>query len=282
MKIKLMLIGCAFLMFNGSVALAELDLLTPYDDFNTKKFNGCKYCINPEKWMGSQRGDYVTDLQRVIKAKRARLSHRSWGRSDSDVGREQGRNRMVFRDSANMSGACFVPRVKKYDMQDCATNDGSSQVRIRYMGKFFDADIADLGQDDGMVYAAVEVRRYVDSAEKKAMFDVVGWVTECEGVDCATDAWNTVLNFGTVKASLNKKELCLAYDRDNNEFMLSYGSDVRTVSAVDGLPGRADFVPSDQAWQVIETRTDVENCTSGPISAFIDADFDKVKIREIP
>ncbi len=287
MKIKMVLVGFVILLLNGSVAFAELDPLTVYDNFNDKKFNGCKYCINPEKWSGLQRGS-VTELLRQIKAKRARLSHRTWGNADSDLGRVRGQNRMQFNNSLNMSGACFVPRVKKYTVQDCATNGDTGDVRIRYTGNFYDTDTTDAGGLDGIIHATINLRRTSNSSDKKGLFEVYGNVDECDSIDCSGTTWSTYdgtddpdLYFGTIKAATNKKAMCVGYDSINHEFVFSFDGEVKTVNAVDhGLPAWAGSVPAETTWHVIETRADVENCSSGAVSGFIDADFDKVMIRE--
>ena len=78
MKIKLLAVGLGILFLNGTVVFAELDPLENYDNFNAKKYNGCKNCINSEKWRGAERGT-PTDLLREIKSKKLHLRHRSWG-----------------------------------------------------------------------------------------------------------------------------------------------------------------------------------------------------------
>ena len=296
MKLKLLFAGLAMLFLNGPV-LADLDPLKNYDNFNKKKVDGCKYCINSEKWRGLQRGDYVTEVTREIKAKRAHLSHRSWGTVDDDGSSKQGRNRLNFRDPADFSGACFTPRIKKYEINSCKANRDSedrswSQVRIRYLGNFYDTDNADDGEEDGVVYAWINMVRGAWTDDKKGIFEISGSVEECEGADCNTDAWNTWddfgfvqpdLNFGTIKASSNKKAMCVGYDRANHEIVFAFGNKVRVVNAADhGLPAFGDNVAADWSWHVVETRTDVENCTDGPQTGFIDADFDDVKVRRMP
>jgi len=287
MKLKLLMAAMAMLIFHGP-AFADLDPLENYDNFNANKYNGCKKCIDSDLWIGRERGEYNTEVERNIKAKRARLWHRSWGRSDANEGTEQGRNRMNFRDSVDMSGACFTPRVSKYELNSCPGNEDNGRVRIRYLGNFYDTDGADDGGEDGVIYAAIELRRGNWSEDKKGIFEIEGWVEECEGVDCASDAWSTYdgvgvdpdLFFGTTKASNNRKEMCIGYDRANHEFVFSYGNDVRTVNAFEhGLPAFGANVASNWTWHVVETRTDVENCTSKKLSGSIDAEFDNVKVR---
>jgi hypothetical protein len=292
MKIKLLVVGFLLMFLNGTVVLADLDPLENYDNFNTKKVNGCKFCINSEKWRGLQRGNYTMEVTREIKAKRAHLSHRSWGTADDDGSSEQGRNRLNFRDSANFSGACFTPRVKKYELNSCEANtESSGSVRIRYLGTFYDTDnVDDAGEEDGLIYAGISLRRGNWTDDKKGIFEISGNVEECEGAGCGTDAWSTYDDFGfedpdlflgSVKASANKKAMCVGYDRANHEMVFSFGNKVRVVNAADhGLPAFGDNVDADWSWHVIETRTDVENCTDGPQTGFIDADFDNVKVRE--
>jgi hypothetical protein len=294
MKIRLLVVGLGVFFLHGA-ALAELDPLKPYDNFNAKKYNGCKHCINSELWRGLQRGDSVTEVVREIKGKRARMSHRSWGGTDFNDDSEQGRNRMNFRDSADFSGACFTPRVKKYELNSCEDNtESSSIVRIRYLGSFYDTDSTDAGDEDGIIYAGISLRRGNWTDDKKGIFEIDAWAQECGDADCTFDAWSTYdpvdppatnpdLFFGTVKASKNKKAMCIGYDREYHELVFSYGDEVRIVNFDEhGLPAFGDNVDAEWTWHVIETRTDVENCTAGPLSGSIDADFDNVEVRRFP
>ena len=265
-----------------------LDSLQKYDNFNSKKVNGCKGCLDTELWRVLERGNYNTEVEVEVKSKRARLYHRSWGRSDSDTGSEQGRARLNFRNSANFSGACFTPRVKKYELSACESNASDSAVRIRYLGNFYDTDNADAGEEDGVVYAGITMRRGSWTNKKKGVFEVDGFVYECAGTDCAGDAWSTYddvndpdLFFGFTRADKNKKEFCAGYDRDNHEFVISYGNDVRIVNGPDhGLPAFGDDVATNWTWHALETRIDVPSCTAGKLYGSIDADVDNVKIRE--
>ena len=144
MKIKWLVVGLGMFFFNGTVS-ADLELFKIYDNFNAKKSNGCKGCIDTQKWIGFERGDYTTEIRREVKSKKLHLKHRSWGGTDSDEGTEQGRNRLRFRNSEVFSGVCFTPRIKKYEVNSCAANDDPGQVQIRYLGNFYDTD----GNDDG-------------------------------------------------------------------------------------------------------------------------------------
>jgi len=285
-----LLIAAIGLLFVQGPAFAELDPLQKYDNFNAKKYKGCKFCINSEKWYGAERGNRNTEVEREIRSKRVNLTHTSWGRSDSDEGTEQGRNRMIFRDRENFSGVCFTPRVRKYRIPSCNANEGSGQARIRYLGNFYDTNAADDGEEDGVVYAGFQLGRGGWSENKKGIFEVSGWAQECEGADCDADAWSTYdedndpdLWFGTTKGSNQKKEMCLGYDRDTHELVFSYGKEERRVNNADhGLPAFGANVDADWAWHVIETRTDVPNCSEGSLYGSIEADFDNVGVREFP
>lgn len=289
-KILCTVIGVFFLQ--ATAALADLDPLQDYDNFNAKKYNGCKWCINTDKWLGLERGPdgYNGEVSRKIQGKRARLAHRSWGGDDSDAGTVTGRNRLKFRDSEKFSGVCFTPRVLKYELDSCAENPSNGSVWIRYTGNFYDADTNPSSEgDDGLVSAWIGLRRFSDSADKQGIFRVEGRAWECEGTDCDTDAWSTYDNiddpdlfFGTVKANKNKQELCVGYDRSNHELVFSFGKDVRPVGAAYGLPALAADVDGDFSWHVLEGRTEAESCTAGSISSYVDGDVDNVKIREFP
>ncbi len=287
MKIKSILAGFGLLCMNATLVSADLDPLQNYDNFNTKKHNGCKYCINSDKWRLFQRGDYNTEVSRSIKGKRMHFSQRTWGQTGSDAGRSQGRNRAQFRNSVDFSGACITPRVLKYYLENCPANADSGAIRIRYLGNFFDSGTADDGET-GVVYGWINMSRGVDGPNKKDRFNVWGSASECGDTDCTTEPWNTWdgnmdpdLDFGTVKASKNKKAMCVGFDRTAHALVFSFGNDVRTVTTADhGLPAFGNNLSANQTWHVVETRSDVENCTAGRLQHFIEADVDNVQIRK--
>ncbi len=288
MKNKILLTGFGILFLNAGVATADLDSLQNYDNFNAKKTDGCKSCLDSEKWRGLQRGDYTTEIVREVKSKKARLMHRSWGRSDSDAGREQGRNRMNFRNSVDFSGACFTPKIKKYEVKNCAANGDSSNVRVRYVGNFYDTGVTNDDGEIGVVYAWINMSRSVDFPTKKDRFHVWGAASECTDANCDTEGWTTYddtndpdLDFGVINGKKNKKAMCIGFDRMNNTLVFSYGNDVRVVNSADhDLPALGSNLSANQTWHVIETRGDIENCSTGPVSGAIDVEVDNVKIRE--
>ena len=61
----------------------------------------------------------------------ARLSNLVYGGICSDEGTLQGRNRLVFRNSEYFSGACFTPRILKYEINTCDGNTDVASVQIR-------------------------------------------------------------------------------------------------------------------------------------------------------
>jgi len=272
----------------GTAALADLDPLQDYDNFNAKKYNGCKWCINSDKWYGGHRGVYTGEVMRDINGKKLRMAHRSWGNDDSDSGAQTGRTRLVFRDSENMSGVCFVPRVLKYEINSCEGNGATGSAQIRVIGNFYDADNTADDGDTGLVYAWFGLRRWHDSDIKKGFFHVSGGASQCGDPDCNTDAWSTYdtindpdLFFTNTKGNKNKKEFCVGYDRANHELVFSYGNEVRTVNGPDhGLPAFDADVASDRSMFALEARTDVQNCSADPLTGYVYGDFDNVKIRE--
>ncbi len=288
MKIKLLIVGFGLLFLNATVVYAELDPLENYDNFNAKKYNGCKYCINPDKWIGLQRaGINNTEILREIKAKRLRMSLRTWGDTNSDTGTVRGSNRTLFINSENFSGACITPRIKKYEINNCSANGSSGRARFRYIGTFFDA--VDGGSDGeiGTVYGWIDMIRSGDTTDKKGKFVIQGYADECQDVNCQVDNWSTYdgtddpdLTFAIVKGATNKKAMCVGYDRTLHQLVFSFGNDVRVVNSADhGLPAFAANMNASNTWHVIEARNDVEHCTAGRITGFVDGDADNVKVR---
>ena len=286
-KILCTIIGLCCLQITA--VQAELDPLKNYDNFNAKKFNGCKNCIDGEKWGGGERWHTNAEVSRGIKSKRVRLSNRVYGETDDDGGTVQGRNRLLFKDSENFSGVCFTPRALKYEINTCKGNDSSGSAQVRYVGNFYDADNDDVEDDEnGLVYAWFGLRRWSDDGNKKGIFNVSGGASQCLGDDCEDESWSTWdenfnnpdLWFDAVKGNNNKKEFCVGYDRENHELVFSFGKKVRTVDATHGLPPFDDDVNQGLTWQVLETRVDAQNCTDGIRSSYVEGDFDNVKVRK--
>jgi hypothetical protein len=287
MKLKLLIVGVAMLLLNGPV-FADLDPLKNYDNFNKKKVNGCKSCINGKKWGGGERWNTNSEATRGIKAKKVRLTNRVYGNTDSNVGTVQGRNRLVFKDSEDFSGVCFTPRAIKYEITTCGGNESTASAQVRYVGNFYDANNDNVEDgENGLVYAWFGLRRWSDDGNKKGVFNVSGNASQCADADCNSEAWSTYdgvdnpnLNFGTVKGAKNKKELCVGYDLANHELVFSYGDKVKKVTADNHLPPLADRVNQGLTWQVLETRADVHNCPKIR-SGYVVGDIDDVKVRRM-
>lgn len=290
---NLLCLAVSLLFLHAPIAFAELDPQEKYDNFNGKKYNGCKFCINSELWQGRERGTYITEIVREIRSKRAHLKHRGWGGTDSDVGTDASRNRLYFRGSENVTGICFTPRVLKYDINTCPGNGSSAGAQARVVANFYDADndIANDGEN-GLIYVWFGLRRWSDSGLKKHKFHVSGNASQCGDANCNTDAWSTYdgvndpnLWFADVKASNNKKEMCVGWDRDTHELVFSYGNEERRVGVAHDLPAFAANVDNGTQnlnWKVLETRADVHNCTTRQQTGYVDADFDNVSIRRMP
>ena len=290
-----MAVGIICLCFFHSIAFADLDPQEMYDDFNTRKINGCNKCIDTSKWTGQERGNFVGEIERRIKANRAFFKVKSWGNADSDSGRESGRNRLRIKEAtSNISGACFTPKVTKYKNNDCSANpDQTSRVLIRYFGAMYDTNAA-LEDDNGVVYASIEFRHDIeddDNGVKKSKFIASGGAWQCSNDDCSTNAWRTGdtgatdpdLWFGEFNKS-NRNEFCVGYDADSHELVFRAGSDERRVNAADNnLPKFANLPNDNWGIHTIEARVDVENCKTGGMQyGHLEGFVDDVKVYRRP
>ena len=73
MRIKLLLIGFVVVSLKPTAVFGELDPLENYDNFNARKYHGCKHCIDSEKWIGFERGDSMRYRCSVAWAARTKL-----------------------------------------------------------------------------------------------------------------------------------------------------------------------------------------------------------------
>lgn len=287
LTVRTLLVGLFILGLFCSPAVAELDELVMYDDFNARSFNGVKKCIDPTKWYGAENGDFIGEVERVIKSKRAVVSIRAWGDTSDDVGRQVGRNIMKLKDApSNITGVCFTPRVKKIELDNCDTNETRFPVgRVRYVGTFY-SSVEDSVTMEGVVIANIwfDHVNFPEGDErflKKDEFQARGNAVRCANDDCSIEDWGTgeTLDFGLFKKS-NKTEFCVAFDPDTEELVFSAGDDVRYIGADQNLPTYQSPVDSSVANHAIQTRVDIPNCTTGGMrSGYIEADIDNVKVR---
>lgn len=279
--------------------LLAFDDWETYDDFNTKVVYGCKGCIDTEKWRGSipsGGGSIETEAERKIKGKRAFMSLRSWGTEDADDGRMNGRIRMHFNDDpSSITGVCFTPRIKKYELSNCGANLNGGFVGIRYLGNYYDTD----GVTDETPAGHIEVNFQMfhatwhdeEKSLKKSEFEVEANIYQCVGATCSDPGgWSSGsagvdLNFGKFKKS-NKTEFCVGYDATpgSEKFIFSAGDDVREVTNADhGLPLPQNDIHPNRVVHQIELRNRTENCQSeGMLTQYIEGDLDNIKIRRAP
>lgn len=283
--------GFTFCLLSAS-AVAEFGTPELYDDFNAKKIDTCKGCLDSAKWSGSQRGTYVGEVLREVKGKRAVLEVRGWGSNDEDEGSNPARNRLHLIDEPeNIVGVCITPRVKKWELNSCPSNedeDAVGRARIRYSTRLYDTDSPD-DNDDGVIYVGFQLTRSTDdeSTLKSSEFHAVAWAIQCGDETCTSENWGWQkrevtgdLDFGIVNKN-NKMEFCINYDPVDHRLLFSVGPDERVFSGDDDdpLPARANWGHPDRVMQTIETRVDVENCnTDGKKSAYIIGDVDDVKV----
>ena len=281
---------CLITMLFAVPALAVFDDWIPYDDFNAKEVDGCKGCINTEKWGGMESFQRLTEVESKIKGKRGFFALRHWGSDESNEGRQSGVVGMNFNDDpASITGICFTPRIKKYALSDCAANESGSRARMRYVGHFYDTNTA-TDSDDGhlVVYLNFthDTRDDQNGWLKKGEFKVDPSLERCvsSGTFCDGQTWNAWengadLDLGVLKKA-NKTEICVGYDADNHEFILSAGDIVKTVNGPDhGLPTPAFPVHPNRVRHTIQLRSEIENCEAGILTQSMEGDFDNVKVR---
>lgn len=280
-----------FLTVLSAPVLAEFDDWVLYDDFNAKMVDGCKSCIDTEKWGGFEwSGDRhrQTEVERRIKGKRAVMSVRSWGSNEDNLNRKSGEIGMIFNDDpASITGVCFTPRIKKYELSNCQENPDAGRVEITYFGRYYDTNAADDDQD-GVVAASFNFSHGTQDDEsgylKKAEFKADGAVWRCDGDSCQEQDWNywengADLHFGVFKKS-NKTEFCVGYDAINQKFIFSAGDDEKEVTHADhDLPLPLNEIHPNQVSHYIQFRNRIENCESGVLTQYVEGDFDNVKVR---
>lgn len=279
-------IGLLTVFLLSTPAFSELGAPELYDDFNAKKIGDCKKCLDPRLWDISEVGPYVGETVREIKAKRAVLAVRGWGNMTEDLGASPARNRLNLVDQTeNIVGACFTPRVKKWELNDCAANvpsdanDGYSRARMRYSYRLYDTNTME-ENDDGVVFGGIQLWRSTEHDENgmnKKNFRIAGWVSQCNDPTCTTFDVPIEVDFGEFNKN-NKTPICIAYDPDAREITLSAGSDVMTFGEDTGLPVRDNWGSPNRIYQAVEARVDVENCPDDKKTAYIEGDVDNIEV----
>jgi hypothetical protein len=187
------------------------------------------------------------------------MSHRSYGDSSSDKGRNTSRDRVSFRDPDSATQMMATLQIKKCKLTNCKENrDDIGNVRARLVGSFFNTERKPSGEK-GDVWAGVELRRGQNTRGGKKDYDVAAWASRCDNQDCS--AFTDIDISGTPDLGQVKKGavLSIVHDPDNDKFVMQVNNN-----------GPVEIPYGDQGWDEmsdpgfsakwIEIRTDPENC----------------------
>jgi hypothetical protein len=249
-----------------------LEPLALYDDFNDA-------LINPRKWFGSELGEDGLDIVREAAKRKLRMLAATYGKADSDSGRQRERLRLHFVDPDAVTSIASAVRVAKSRILGCAANAAPTTAEVRIGGSFFNAGTPTPGSRLNDVAAFIEIERHSQADGSAGPLRVHAVVRQCTAVDVDEDCTESTTLFSQNMGGVDvgkKVDLLIQWDAGNNLFL--FQRDNQTIvpytysvsdAATPGAPGKR-LVLSEQ----------VANCTAVPLTgAVMEVFFDNVKVN---
>jgi hypothetical protein len=217
------------------------------------------------------------DRDRVVAGSALNMTLREAGGIDSDSGSKTvswGQGPTLPQSISQLKAQL---RVNGYDVGSCAANPGTSRVRARLFGTFFNTGNPLSGSNVGDMFAQIRVYRDSDSADPPGVMRVDALVTLCQNADCSEGRGvGGVPGLGTVNVGQNIV-LQIEWDKANKKFVFARDNYAQTAEV--GYT-QSDASQPGRGYRSIGLRTDLENCAGGPqVFGSIDARFDNVSVN---
>lgn len=244
-----------------------------YDRFNRKAQR-----INPNKWLGGEWCCLAAETSRRIQSKKLVMTHRNYGDPSSDNGGTRSVNVLYFPNPGPISQIKAHLRIKSYELTNCATNsDDSGNVRVRFVGSFFNTEEDTSMGETGDVWASIGLRRNLTTKGGRRKYDVAAWVSRCDNEDCSKYT-DLPLPMGLGQVT-NKATVSIIHDPDNDKFTFRVNKNDPLDVSYAGQKWNEKSEPT-----VAEKRLVVlaqsENCSTKRATAAIDARIDNVMVNK--
>lgn len=233
---------------------------TVYENFSTVD-------IEASRWLQLER-------TRLVRNGALNMVQRDLGNQLSDTGRNGTTFATPFVGGSAIRQMRADIAVGELTATGCAQNPAPSEASARLAGTFFNAAGTSPGNRTSDVEAQVRVVRL--SSDPPGQLRIEGLVLQCTSADCASFTVLGQPGLG-LAATGDRLTLQVDWDADNNRFLF-YRLPQSQVVVPYALPDTA--APS-QARRVMETRTVLANCFSGPRTEGVaDVRFDNVQVNQ--
>jgi hypothetical protein len=253
-----------------AISAQALEPFQRYDDFKRGP-------IDMNRWLDSER-------IRTIRNGELRLMQRSYGTSAVDFGATfLNWNESMVNPNAITAIKARI-RVNAVEVNACPANLTSvAQSRARIIGGFFNVGFPipnAPGSLIGDVIAQVRITRFANSVDPAGVLRVQGFATRCTTVDCVFGVGiGPLVDLGTVNLG-ESTSVQLEWDRAGKRFNFSRDHGAYSGFASYAELGLDDSLPANNPFKQVSTRVEIPNCSSGPLSATVDAAFDKVSVNQ--
>ena len=266
---RIVLSGCivVFVVLAGTPAHA-MEPMMLYDDFNAGQ-------IDTGKWVREEEGA-GTEPSVQIRDNRLRLFNRSYGKTDSDQGRDEGNLFLTFSNSAAVTAIKATVQVNDVRATGCPSNPQPTRAVTFLGGSFFNTFTPTPGSELHDVWALIGVGRRSNMDVATDVLSALSLVGRCTNVNCKASMWLHSRDLGPVRRG-EMTTLRVEWDRDNHRFIFQRDDDLEVFFPYT----LSDTAPPSRQRKGLRITYEAAPCTppSQPV-AFIEASFDDVFVNE--
>ena len=242
-----------------------------YDDFNTAE-------IDPDKWVREEGGS-GTELIVQIQDNRLRLFNRSYGKTDSDRGKDDSRLFLTFSNPAAVTAIKATVQVNDVRATGCPSNPRVTSAVTFLGGSFFNTATPTPGSEVNDVVAAIGMVRRSDMRFPANVLYAISLVMHCTNADCKESTYLHSRGLGPVKRG-EMATLRVQWDRDNHRFIFQRDDDLEVFAPY----ALSDTAPPSRQRKGLRIGYEPANCRATPATprpvALIEAFFDHVFVNE--
>jgi hypothetical protein len=266
---RIVLGGCmvVLVVLVGTLAHA-VELLILYDNFNAEQ-------VDVGKWVKGEEGA-GTEPTVQIQDNRLRLFNRSYGKTDSNQGRDEGSLFLTFSNSAAVTAIQATVQVNDVGATGCPHNSQETLAFTLLGGSFFNTATPMPGSELHDLWAIIGIYRNSDMRDPANVLYLISVVGHCTNVDCKESTWLHSRGLGRVKRG-ERATLRVQWDRDNQRFIFQRDDDLEVF-----VPYTlSDTAPPSRQRKGLRIGYEAANCTAMPRpEAFIEVFFDDVLVNE--
>jgi hypothetical protein len=260
--------GMVVLVVLAGVLAHAVEPLVLYDDFNAAQ-------IDTGKWVREEAGASTEPIVQ-LQDNRLRLFNRSYGKTDSDQGKNEGSLYLAFANSAAVTALKATIQVNDIGAGGCPSNSQATSAFTGLGGSFFNTATPTPGSEVHDVWAIIGMVRSSDMRAPPYVFYAISIVGHCTNADCKESTWLHSRILGPVEQG-EMTTLRIQWDRDNHRFIFQRDDDLEVFAPYT----LSDIAPPGRQRKGLRIGYEAANCTATPRPvAFIEAFFDDVLVNE--